>query len=188
MLVIGPNAPAQSTGPAEVASSAIAAAEELGRKVVMGHYEVAIERMYPQWKDNMAKRKGGLRQLEEELSGIGEAMARNGVSLISFEPIGAAKVYEVSPGDSSEMPEGVTNFTEWLVLIPTLTQFRLTVGDSGKPRIINSYGFQIAMSEKSKQDWTFINGSDVTVSDLRSLFITLPANMELPEVRREEAK
>lgn len=188
MALMSVSARGQGAGPPEVVNSAVDAVKELGEKVVRGQYDVAVERMYPQWKERMAKRKGGIVALEEELSGIGEVMARNGVSLFSFKPHGVPKVYEVWPGDSSGLPEGETNYTKWMVLIPTVTQFRIMQGDNPKGHIINSYGFQVAIAEKDKLDWTFINGSDVSVPDLRSLFITLPANMELPEVRRENAE
>ncbi len=187
-ILLGSVASGQGAGPPEVVKSAISAVEDLGREVVSGEYQVAVDRMYPKWKERMAMRKGGIEALERELSSIGEVMARNGVSLIAFKPEGAPKVYEVGPGDSSEEAEGVTNYKKWLVLIPTVTQFRMMQGDNPRNRVINSHGFQVAISDKDKLDWTFINGSDVSVSDLRSLFITLPGNMELPEVKREEAK
>lgn len=179
---MAPLATGQGAGPPEVVRSALAAVEDLGDRVVRGNYAVAIERMYPQWKERMAKRKGGIEALERELAGIGEVMARNGVSLFSFKTQGAPKVYEVWPGESSGLDEGETNYTKWMVLIPTVTQFRIMSPNSPKAQVIDSQGFQVAISDKDKLDWTFINGSDVSVSDLRSLFITLPANMELPEV------
>jgi len=179
-------APAQGIAPPEVVRSAVDSVEELGKQVVLGNHRAAIDGMYPQWKQRMAKRKGGIKALERELEGIGEVLARNGMSIISFKAEGAPKVYEVFPDGGGE--DGEMKFKKWLVLIPTVTQFRIMQPGQPKGHVINSHGFQVAISEKGEDDWSFINGSDVTVSDLRSLFITLPANMELPEVRREAAE
>jgi hypothetical protein len=178
------SAAAQVVAPAAVKRSAIAAVEDLGDKVVKGRHRVAIDRMFPKWKERMAKRKGGLEKLEQELEGIGAMMARNGVSLISFEAVGEPSVYEVDPRGG----DGGVVFEKWLVLIPTVTTFRIMDPDSPKLHEIESHGFQVAIAGKEKLDWTFINGSDVTVADLRSMFVTLPVNMELPKVKRVTAK
>jgi hypothetical protein len=179
---------AQTVAPPAVVKSAVTSVEELGKKVVNNDFKAAIDNMYPQWKERMAKRKGGMKKLEEELAGIGEYMARNGVQIISFKVVGVPQSYEVWPGDSSKEASGVINYTKWMLLIPTVTQFRIFHDESPKGTVINTYGFQVAVADKGKDNWTFIDGSDVSVSDLRSLFITLPGNMELPPVKREEAE
>jgi len=183
-LVLASSAAAEVVAPAEVKKSAIAAVEDLGDKVVKGQHRVAIDRMFPKWKERMAKRKGGLKKLEQELEGIGAMMARNGVSLIGFKCVGEPDVYEVDPKGGDD---GV-KFEKWMVLIPTVTTFRIMDPDKPKLHEIESHGFQVAIAEKSTLDWTFINGSDVTVADLRSMFVTLPVNLKLPEVKRVSAK
>lgn len=177
-----------TVAPPEVVNSAVKAVEDLGQKVVLGEHKVAIDKMYPQWKQRMAKREGGLEKLEKDLEGIGAMMARNGLSIISFKTLGAPKVHEVWPGEGST--ELAPIYTKWMLLIPTVIQLRVmdTTGVQPKARVINSFGFQVAIADKDKLDWTFINGSDVTVSDLRGLFTSLPGNLELPPVRREEVK
>lgn len=181
---------AQGVTPREVTSSAIAAVEGLGKRVVMGDHKAAIDSMYPQWKKRIALRLGGIEKLEAQLEGIGGEMARNGVSIISFKTQGAPRVYEVWPGKAPEGgdEEAAPVFDKWLLLIPTVIQFRIMQGDPPEPYVINSYGFQVAIADKGRNNWTFINGSDVSVADLRSLFASLPANMELPPVKREVAE
>lgn len=182
------SASGQVVAPPAVINSAIEAVEDLGRKVVLGEHKVAIERMNPQWKKRLAARKGGIEKIEKDLEGIGAMMARNGLSIISFKTLGAPKVHEVWPGEGSTAEAPI--YTKWLLLIPTVTQLRVmdTSGERPQARIINNFGFQVAIAEKDKLDWTFISGTDVQVADLRSMFTSLPANMELPPVRREEAK
>ena len=179
---------ASTVAPPAVVNSAVQAVEALGKKVVLGEHKVAIEKMYPQWKQRMAKREGGLEKLEKDLDGIGAMMARNGLSIISFKTLGAPKAHEVWPGEGSTELKPI--YTKWLLMIPTVIQLRVmdTTGNQPKARVINSYGFQVAIADKDKLDWTFINGSDVKVSDLRGMFTSLPANLELPPVRREEVK
>lgn len=187
LAVLLPVLSAQAVAPPEVVKSAITSVEALGKKVVNSDYKAAIDSMYPQWKERMAKRKGGIKKLESELEGIGEMMSRNGVQIISFKTVGMPTSYEVWRGKGGDAAGGEPNFTKWLLLIPTVTQFRIFHDDGPKAALINSHGFQVAIADKGQDNWTFINGSDVSVSDLRSLFTTLPANMELPLVKQEAA-
>ena len=182
-MVAGPSTLwAQEAAPAAVIGSAVDAVEELGRQVVLGNHRAAIDHMYPQWKERMAKRKGGVEALEKELDGIGETLARNGVSIISFRTEGRPTLHEVWPGQG---PDGQATFEKWLVLIPTVTEFRIMHGEQPRGQVVKSHGFQVAIANKDEMKWGFINGSDVSVSDLRALFITLPPELELPQVWRE---
>lgn len=189
---------AQVEAPAEVASAAVAAVKAMGDQVVLGRHQVAIDRMYPQWKESVAKREGGMEKLEEKLAGIVKQMNEQGVQLLAFRPEGVPTAYEVGPG-KEVVEEGGKKvekmiFKKWLLLIPTVTQYRITkpaqAGELPKFLVITSRGFQVAISDKDKNDWTFIDGAGVTVPELRRLFITLPDNMVLPEIKREheEAK
>jgi hypothetical protein len=69
-----------------------------------------------------------------------------------------------------------------------MTKFRFIREGIPKPLIIESLGYQAAISPKDKLDWTFIDGAGLKVSDLRGLFITLPRNIELPPVSKREAR
>jgi hypothetical protein len=198
LLMVASGLDAQVEAPAEVTSAAVAAVKAMGDQVVLGKHQVAIDRMYPQWKESVAKREGGMEKLEEKLAGIVKTMNEQGVQLISFRPEGAPTAYEVGPG-KEVVEEGGKKvekmiFKKWLLLIPTVTQYRITkpaqAGELPKFLVITSRGFQVAISDKGKNDWTFIDGAGVTVPELRRLFITLPDTMVLPEIKREheEAK
>lgn len=176
------SARAEVSAPPETVDSAIEAVEALGQKVVMGDHAAAFERMHPKWRQRMAKRLGGMEQLEEQLESIGPAMARNGLSIISFKAVGNPRIHEVSP---EETAGGEVAYRTWVMLVPTVTRLRIVRSEQPKGAMIDSYGFQVAVADKDELDWSFINGSDVTVPDLRSLFTSLPANLDLPEVRRE---
>lgn len=184
----------QVDAPAEVTASAVAAVKALGEQVVLGKHQVAIERMYPELKKQLAKKEGGIDKLEAKLAdGFGRKMSEQGVQLISFRPEGRPTVYEVGPGkevvDQGAGPVEKMIFRQWLVLIPTVTEYRTTrpVMDGGvaKSLVVTGRGFQVAVSDKGANDWTFIYGAGLTVPDLRRLFFTLPETMVLPEIQWE---
>jgi len=177
----------EQPGP-EVSASAVTAVRQLGVEVVQGHYKVAIDRMYPQWKERAAAKLGGMDKLEEKLADASREMVKQGVSMVSFQPSGVPQVFEVWPGKKSQTANGkpaeILVYTKWLVIIPTTTRFNIIKDHQN--RVIESRGFQVAISDKGKNDWTFIDGAGLTVRELRSLFLTLPEDFKLPEIERRE--
>jgi hypothetical protein len=182
----------QSAAPSDVVESAVAAVGRLGDEVVLGRYQVAVERMNPLWKERTARRMGGMKELESQLAGVARQMVQQGISMISFKPQGQPQSFEVGPSTRVELLKEVQVeslvFNKWLVLIPTVTQFRIIHGGTAKPVVIESVGFQVAISDKDKLDWTFIDGSGVTVNDLRSLFVTLPKDLKFPALEKREVR
>lgn len=178
--------------PPEVVVAASSAVAKLGDEVVLGRYQVAVERMNPRWKARAAQRMGGMAALEKQLAGVAAQMVQQGISMISFKPQGQPRSYEVSPAKKVIKQNGVDTeimaYTQWMVLVPTVTKFRILRPGNPKPLVIESTGFQVALSDKGKNDWTFIDGSGLSANDLRSLFNTLPQNMELPPVGKREAR
>lgn len=184
-------APVQAAS-AEVVLSAQEAVAELGKQVVLGHYQVAIERMNPLWKERTAARMGGVAEMEKQLAGVSEQMVQQGISIISFQPQGRPSSYEVGPGKKVETVNGSQVesliYTKWLVLVPTVTKFRIFPKGTQKAVVIESTGFQAAISDKGKNDWTFIDGSSLNQNELRKLFINLPQDMVLPPIEKRESR
>ena len=193
LLMVLSGVDAQVAAPAEVTSAAVAAVKAMGDQVVLGRHQEAIKRMYPQWKESVAKREGGMEKLEAKLAGIVKQMNEQGVQVLSFRPEGIPTAYEVGPGKEVVEENGKKVekmiYKQWLLLIPTVTEYRITQpgkgGELPKFLVITSSGFQVAISDKDKNDWTFIDGSGVTVPELRRLFITLPDTLVLPEIKRD---
>lgn len=194
---IPPPAPAPvpqlaAAAPPDVVASAVTAVGRLGDEVVMGRFQVAVERMNPMWKERTAKRLGGMAELERQLAGVAKQMVQQGISMISFKPQGQPRSFEVGPGKKVDVVGGEEVesliFTKWMVLIPTATTFRVILEGETKPRLIESTGFQVAISDKGKNDWSFIDGSGLTVNDLRGLFATLPQDLQLPPVGKRETR
>jgi len=188
---------AQQAAPVEVSDSAVAAVKALGEQVVLGKHQVALDRMYDEWKARAAKQAGGMEKLEEQLAKVPKMMAQQGVQLISFKPQqGVPASYEVQMGKEEVVENGQkvekAIYKKWLVLIPTETEYRIAAPaeKGGVPKfvVIQSTGFQVAISDKGKNDWSFIDGASLTVADLRRLFITLPENMQLPPIKRKQVE
>lgn len=178
--------------PPEVEAAAVAAVAKLGEEVVLGRYHVAVERMNPLWKKRAAERMGGMQELDKQLAGVAKQMVQQGISMISFRPKGRPQSFEVSPGKKVEKVGGhdveSLIFTKWMVFVPTVTQFRINRQGEVKPLVIDSTGFQVAIADKGTNDWTFIDGAGVSVSDLRILFGTLPMNLILPPLEKHESR
>jgi hypothetical protein len=178
--------------PPQVLASAVAAVAKLGDEVILGRYQMAVERMNPIWKERAAKRMGGMEALEAQLATVPAQMVKQGISMISFKPQGAPRSYEVSPGTKVVKQNGVDVeklvFTKWLVLVPTVRKIRILREGNPKPIVIEGIGYQVAISDKGKNDWTFIDGAGLQLNDLRGLFITLPQNLELPPVKQYESR
>ena len=178
--------------PPAVVASAVNAVSELGKEVVLGKFEVAIERMYPVWKERTAKKVGGMEKLQQELDGVAKQMLQQGIAIIDFKPQGQPRAFEVFPGKKVEVIDGkeveTLRYTKWLVLVPTVTKFRALIKCDPVAVTIESTGFQVAITDKGEDDWTFIDGSAVTVNELRSLFITLPQDLELPPLEKRQVR
>jgi hypothetical protein len=178
--------------PPSVVTSAVAAVTKLGDEVVLGRYQAAIERMNPVWKERTAARMGGMAALEKQLAGVAAQMVQQGISMISFKPQGQPRAYEVNPSGKlfKENGRDVERlvFTKWLVLVPTVTKFRIMREGEPRPLVIESIGYQVAISDKDKNDWTFIDGAGLKPADLRGIFITLPQDMELPPLGKREVQ
>lgn len=178
--------------PAEVPNAAVLAVQHLGEQVLAGHYKVAIDRMNPQWKERTAARLKGMKSLEMQLEDTAAQMTRLGIAMVSFKPAGQPRVYQVTPGYREVTKQGkkqqVFIYTKWLVFVPTVTIFRVAREGMPKATIIESQSYQVAVADKGKSDWTFIDGSGLNIADLRGLYGTLPADMELPPVLKREIR
>lgn len=178
--------------PAEAVSSAVAAVADLGNAVVQGRYRVALERMNPDWKNLYAKRVGGMKSLEDALEQVAGEMVRQGITMISCKPQGLPVAYGVAPTRRVVGADERLVWSKWLVLVPTVTQFRiLQKRGPGEPPEwirIESKSYQVAISARDRNEWTFIDGGGLSPSDLRLLFATLPMDIPLPPVEKREIR
>ena len=80
-------------------------------------------------------------------------------------------------------------YSQWLVLVPTVTRFEVMHRVEGQPPKwiqIESISYQVAVSDRDKEDWTFIDGASLTAARLCGLYKTLPKDIQLPEVKKRQ--
>jgi hypothetical protein len=180
----------QVKAPVEVVDSGIAAVNDLGKQLTSGKFVVTYERMNPLWRKRLATKMGGDEILKTQCESIGAQLAKSAMTLISHNTEGFPTIYEVSPGKKTDLVDDkkveTLIYTKWLMVVPTVARYRI-IGQDGK-HIIESHGFQVAVSDKDKIDWTFIDGGTVTVADLRNMFSSVPVNMKLPEMTNKRVE
>ncbi|MFT3990393.1 MAG: hypothetical protein QM680_03180 [Luteolibacter sp.] len=181
-----------SVVPVAVIQAAVGAVEKLGDEVVQGNYQAAIDSLNPMWKERTASRVGGMQVLDQQLSSAADEMVKQGIRILSFKPAGLPRGYEVWPGKKVETINGESVetliYTKWLVFVPTVKTFEMRLKGDPKPVVIQSTGFQVAVCDKDKTQWTFIDGSSTSLNELRGIFITLPADTELPPLEKHEVR
>ncbi len=181
--------------PETAIASAVQAVAELGKSVVQGRYQVALERMNPKEKKRLAMQQGGLEAVEEKLKAVPAEMVKQGVRILSCKPQGKPLAYGVEPKMVVEEIGGkkVSRMknSQWLIMVPTVTRFEVLHREDGQPAKwieIESLGFQVAVSERDEADWTFIDGAGLTVGHLRTLYLTMPADIELPKLQKRQVQ
>lgn len=165
--------------PPDVLRAAAAATQRLGDEVVKGNFSYTIQKMHPRWKKRAAMRSGGMENLVEKLAQLPREMAKHGISMMSFKADPPKSAFEVDA------------FGEWVVFVPTRSVLRVIDTESATVRRLEKSGFQVAVLKKGEGDWFFIDGTALTIADLRSLFPNLPADrgrLGLPPVGTRELK
>lgn len=176
-------------------SGAVSATKELGSEVVKGNFSFTIQKMYPRWKKQAAADVGGMDKLVKILTQVPRQMKQNGIAILAFEPGVPRKVFEVQAAvvdlDARQAaklgvkPGKQMIYTEWLVFVPTKMKYLVPDPETGKNVRLEKSGFQVAVTRKEENNWTFIDGSNLKIEELRRLFPALPATKDglmLPKV------
>ena len=174
--------------PLDLARSAAAAVEAMGVELAKGRVAVTLERMYSPWKDRAARRLGGMDKLVEVVVERRDRMQANGMQLVQFKAGMPTTGFEVKPVMKTDPVTGlkeVDHFQEWLVFVPTTIRYRVIEADTGKTRMLEKDGFQVAVAKQGTGEWKFIDGAKLTIEELRTLFPTLPSRrsqLGMPEL------
>lgn len=158
---------------------AAAATKLLGDQVLRTNFSYVFQRMYPRHKARAAKKAGGEEKLAAQLAKLPEQMKKDGIVILSFA-VG-------EPKSAFLVPE----YKEWLVFVPTKKTYLVPDPQRGVNRKFESYGYQIAVTKEGAQDWYFIDGANLSVQQLRSIFPSLPKDekvLNLPRVSQKEIK
>jgi hypothetical protein len=90
-------------------------------------------------------------------------------------------------------PKKVARYRKWMVFVPTVKDFQY-LDQSKKPaklRRFRKWEYEIAISPKEQESWTFVNGNGMNALQLRKIFKFLPKEdkeFQFPEVKVEELK
>lgn len=172
--------------PPQVMEQARKAVQAMGLEVLKENYGHLYDTMYGPWRVRKARALGGENVLREKIAvDMPAVIRRNGMQVTKFtagRPTSAFEVRPVMKGGGGVVKE-VSYFREWLVFVPTTRQCRIV--HEGQLTVLESTEFQVAIATQGKNDWTFINGSGLSMDELRSMFPTLPATKQklgLPKV------
>ena len=174
----------------EVRVSAQKSVQTLGREVLNGNFSYAVEKMYPRWKARQAARLGSEQKLLEQFNRAAVQMQEAGIDITHFKAQAPVAFYRVWP----EVKEGVTNVRgeqdmvyHVVAIVPTKMTLRFLF-EGKPPRTFERSSFQVAVAKEGTNDWTFIDGATLKVTDLRSIFPLLPRNMIIPVKEDKEIK
>lgn len=167
-------------GPRSVALEAQKAVQAMGDEMRAGNYEVSIANMYPRWKKRLAARKGGMQRLDQQLTKAINDIKTSGIIIQSYIAHEPSVVYGVWPGKATVNGEETLVTKEWLALVPTNAVYRIALPNGGGVETVNAKGFQVAIRDKATLDWKFMDGGNITIADLRSIFPGLPEDIVLP--------
>lgn len=184
-----------------IAGDARSAVQRLGFELMKGNFKYSHERMYPRWKRRLATRVGGMRELEQKLA-LGERQRiKLGVAVTDYKAhkptaffdVWRAKKVDPLTGETVLDSYGkATVVSHWLAVVPTVTTVKIPdPQQGGKVRTLEEESYTIAISEKGSNEWYFLTGMKPTISDLRSLFPSLPSDEDelgLPESIARELK
>ncbi len=178
-LVLGQMPPRQPV-PETVRIEAQKATQVLMNRVVRGDVDAAFKHMNPDWRKIEARKNGGEAALAKKFREGFASLKAKGVELRATEAKMPVMAYEVDFGHQKQVINGVSTkigvYKQWMVFVPTSSM--VIARDHGvvPPKEVQMLlkSFQIAISEKGKNDWTFIDGAHITATELRQLFPFLP--------------
>jgi len=189
--------PVRNIVPIEVKQRAKAAVQVVMDKTLRGDHQAAIDAMNPDFVKVAARGAGGVKKYKANLLKAMKAMGPNGVNLQAAITRAADIAFEVDYGFKKEVVNGkevqVAGYQSWMVYVPTVTEFTILdkEAEPAKLRTFQKWSFEIAISPKENENWTFINGSNINALQLRQLFPFLPKedkDLKFPAKKIEERK
>ena len=95
--------------------------------------------------------------------------------------------------DQNGRPKQEALYRSWMVFVPTVMDVLITDHEAKPPvqRKIRKWSFEVAISPKRDENWTFMSGDSINPLVLRKAFPFLPKDekeFQFPEVKKEELK
>lgn len=161
--------------------------QKLGNEVLKSNFSYAVTKMYPRWKNRQAKRLGSEKKLLESFHNAGDQLQEAGITVDTFKAEAPTVFYRVHPilkdelRKKGQLQAHKTSDVEWETLALVPTKLKMSFMLEGQPKV--SYlreSFQVAICKEGTNEWSFIDGATLRVSDLRSMFPLLPRTLKLP--------
>ena len=153
--------------PAEVLADAVKATQEVGDQTLRGDFDGVVQKLYPRYRKRSAKRLGSTEALTLHMQKLVNEFAASGMTVTKFEAEPAIHGFDI--------PE----FREWLVFVPCKRKIRRIDPATGLTQWAEIRDYQVAIRKKEVgAPWSFINGSRLKISELRTFFPSLPNDIE----------
>jgi len=176
--------------PADIINNAKVAVSKLTTEILKENYNYSFDTMYQRSKKTAALNAGGEEELKKIFTEIPLKMKAQGIDILDIKVGKPTKSFEVRPAhfqDSSKTPV----FTEYIVFVPTSKIIRVIDPNSGVVKKLKIDGYQIAVRHIDSQIWSFIDGSTLSLRQLRDLFPSLPEKKQelgIPKTGMSEVK
>lgn len=193
--------PPRQLVPLQVMGRARFEAQKLMDETVKGNFPRVISRMHPGYVKAISRPYGGPEKFKATMLKMMMEMGGNGIAVQAGITRDPQTAFEVDWGardilvdgkpvlDANGKPKQEFAFRQWMVYVPTEMTVMMKNGDKMEKRLME--GFQIALSPKRNENWTFINGATVSPIQLRKVFPFLPkdpALLKFPKVGRPKIK
>jgi len=193
--------PPRNIVPMEVKQRAQKAVQAVMDETIRGNFKAALNSMNPEFVKVISRPYGGPEKYKAGLLKQMQAMGKNKVTFMAAITQPADIAFEVDYGFENQVVDGklvmgadgkpvqVANYRSWMVFVPTVTDFTVVNPETDKLHKYRKWGFEVAISKKKGEKWTFINGDTINALQLRKLFPFLPKEdkkMQFPPIKREE--
>lgn len=193
--------PPRQLVPVQVMRRAQMAAQKVVDQTVRGNFQAALNSMNPKYVEVISRPFGGPKKFKASMLKMMNQMGANGIaiqSILTRMPKTALEVDYglqdvVVNGEPVMGPDGKPKreaaYRSWMVFVPTVTDY--LIKDQNPPQKLvmkRKWDFQVAISPKREEDWTFISGSSINPLELRRIFPFLPKDkkqFQFPEVKTQ---
>jgi len=162
--------------------SAKLATEKLADEILKDNFDYAIANMYPRLKATLSKRVGGEAEFLKRQRKAVDDLRKSKTEIIDIKVSEPTELYYVWMKKKKGLDVIYYPFDytiQKLVIVPITkhVKFGKINPDNGKPfaAVVNSY--QLAIYDETDKRWSFIDGSSITVNEIRNLFPTIPLDI-----------
>lgn len=195
--------PPRQLVPMAVMNRARMAVQKVVDETVRGNYEATLESMNPKFVEAISRPYGGPEKFKASMLKMMKQMGGNGIAIQAILTQAPKMALEVDWGQrdvlvdgkpvlgSNGKPKREAVYRSWMVFVPTVMDYMIT-DQQAQPTVqkkVRTWSFQIAISPKREEKWTFIDGKNINPLLLRKIFPFLPVNeqdFQFPKLPKPE--